>query len=258
MAHPDVEQAMALGITTVFDAFQQPGMSAGADLCIAKFAYQAIFDPTAKLRRHSLHAIADAEHGYSEFEHRLRCARCAVYNHRSRTARQDDSLRCEAAHELITDVMGVQFAVNPCLTHATRNQLAVLSAEIQYQNFIVSHRTQMWEQEREAATSSSRKISCALLRMRRLFNVIVGRFLDDLYVVNMGFPHTRCCDLYELRALLDSCDGGAAQVAHCRAQASHQLVHDLNHTAFVRNTPFHAFRHELVRRVFIILKITVA
>src|SRR3954470_23352352 len=157
MAHPHIEQAMAFGVATVFDTFQQLGMSAGADLCIAKFAYQAIFDPAAKLRRHSLHAITDAEHGYSELEHRLRCTRCAVYNHRSRTARQDDSLRCEAAHELITHVMGVQFAVNPCLTHATRNQLAVLSAEIQYQNFIVSHRTQMWEQERKAATSRAAK-----------------------------------------------------------------------------------------------------
>src|SRR6185436_244124 len=101
MAHPDVEQAMAFSVTTVLDAFQQPGMSAGADLGIAKFAYQTVLYFTAKLRRHGLHAIADAQHRYSELEHRLRCAWCAVYDDRSGAARQNDSPGCEAAHEFV-------------------------------------------------------------------------------------------------------------------------------------------------------------
>src|SRR5205814_8426122 len=46
-------------------------------------------------------------------------------------AREDDSLRAEAAHEVIGNVMGMDLAVDLRLAHPASDQLRVLRAEIQ-------------------------------------------------------------------------------------------------------------------------------
>src|SRR3546814_6559380 len=53
-------------------------------------------------------------------------------------------------------------------------------------------------------------------------------------------------DLHELRPRAHVLDGGAADVAHRRAQAAGELVHHAAQRAAVRHAAFDAFGHELV------------
>src|SRR5258706_9414896 len=103
---------MSLGIAAVFDAVEQLRMAAGPDLGVAEFAYQPVFHHAAKLRRHGLHAIADAQNGDAGLEHPLRGAWRAAFRDRGRPAREDDSPGREIAHEIVTDIVGMQFAVD--------------------------------------------------------------------------------------------------------------------------------------------------
>ena len=45
----------------------------------------------------------------------------------------------EIAHILRADVVGMDFAVDPGLAHATRDQLRVLRAEVEDENFLVHY-----------------------------------------------------------------------------------------------------------------------
>src|SRR5262249_58695661 len=72
MAHPYLEQAMALGGAHVLDTVEQPGMSARPHLGIAELAYLASLHAAPKLLRHGLHAVADPEDRRPGLEHRLR------------------------------------------------------------------------------------------------------------------------------------------------------------------------------------------
>src|SRR5258708_21338579 len=92
----------------------------------------------------------------------------------------------------------------------------------------------------------------------RLVDVVVGRFLDDLHVVDVGFAHAGAGDFHELGPIPDFADSRATEVPHSRTQPSHQLVHHLNDAALVGYAAFHTLGHQLVRAVFIVLEIAVA
>ena len=136
MAHPDVEQAVALRAGMVLDIAQQPGMAARAHLRIAVLALARRGDAAAELRGHSLHAVADAEHGHTEVEHQRVGTWCRGLVHRLRTAGQDHALRREAADRVRRQIPGMQLAVDTGLAHPPRDQLAVLRAEVQDQNAV--------------------------------------------------------------------------------------------------------------------------
>src|SRR3546814_15438223 len=55
---------------------------------------------------------------------------------------------------------------------------------------------------------------------------VVGRLARDGDVVHVALPEARIGDLHEARVLLQIGDGGAAGVAHGRAQAADELVDD--------------------------------
>jgi hypothetical protein len=76
VAHPDVEQAVALGVAAVLDAVEQRGVAAGAHLGIAEFApFFELSTLPPSCCGHRLHAVADAEHRHAQFEDHLRRAR---------------------------------------------------------------------------------------------------------------------------------------------------------------------------------------
>ncbi len=65
VAHPHVEQAVALGVDPVLDVAQQRRVAASAHLRVAEFVHGAGLDAAAELRGHRLHAVADAEHRHA-------------------------------------------------------------------------------------------------------------------------------------------------------------------------------------------------
>ena len=112
----------------------------------------------------------------------------------------------------------MNLAIDFGFPHSPRNQLRDLGTEIENQNLVVGH--EAWEGDEGRAGSKTRELQSTSLDPHpstlapELVDLIVGRFLDDLHVVHMGFPHTRGRDLHELRAFLDGVDVRAAQVAH--------------------------------------------
>lgn len=72
VAHPDIEQTMALFVGPVLDVAEQRRVAARADLGITELPLARAFDLAAQLLCHGLHAIADAEHRHTEFKHALR------------------------------------------------------------------------------------------------------------------------------------------------------------------------------------------
>jgi hypothetical protein len=136
VAHPDVEQAVALGRGVVLDVAQQPGVPAGAHLRIAVLALGGRRDAAAELRGHGLHAIADAEHRHAEIEHERVCPRRLGLVHRLRAAGENDPARRKLADQRRIHVPGMQLAVDAGLAHAPGNELRVLGAEVEDQEAV--------------------------------------------------------------------------------------------------------------------------
>ncbi len=134
MAHPDVEQAVTLGIAPVLDAVEELRMPARPHLRIAEFAHASGLDRAAQLRGHRLHAVADAEHRHALRPHGGRRARRIALRHAVRPAREHDALRRERAHEVVADVERMDLAVDVRLAQAARDELRVLRAEIEDQD----------------------------------------------------------------------------------------------------------------------------
>ena len=141
VAHPDVEQAVAFGIGLVLQAVEQPGVAARPHPRRAELAVVAPLDRAAELRRHGLHAVADAEHRHAGLPHRLRRAQLvAVVVGAGMAARQHDALRREAADEVVGDVVRMDLAVDLRLAHASGDELRDLRAEVEDEDLVVMHR----------------------------------------------------------------------------------------------------------------------
>ncbi len=97
VAHPDVQQAVALGAGVVLDVPQQPGVAAGAHLGVAVLAMGRRGDLAAELGGHGLHAVADAEHRDAEFEDGVVRPWRLVLVDRLRPAGEDHALGAEVA-----------------------------------------------------------------------------------------------------------------------------------------------------------------
>ena len=115
-------------------------MSACADLGISEFPNAALLHLTAELRRHGLHSVADAEHRYAKFEDGVRRTWLGAFDDRCVTAREDDPARLELADERIVHIERMQLAVDVRLAHPSCDELRVLRAEIENQDFLVLHR----------------------------------------------------------------------------------------------------------------------
>ena len=146
MAHPDLEHAVALRRGKVFNAFEQFGVAVGAHLGITKLARGAGFHLAAQLLRHGLHAVANTQHGNTEFKHGIRCA-VVHFVHAGVRAGQDDAFEVAVfgvlAHPVAADIAGVDFAKHMGFAHASGNQLGDLRAEVENQNFGMLHSINM-------------------------------------------------------------------------------------------------------------------
>src|SRR5205085_3532748 len=90
-----------------------------------------------------------------------------------------------------------------------------------------------------------------------LLDPVIGRFLDDLDVVDMGLAHAGAGDLDEAAALAHRGDVLAAAVAHAGAQAPGELADDADHAALVGDAPLDALGDELVGVVLGVLEVAV-
>src|SRR5204863_233664 len=68
---------------------------------------------------------------------------------------------------------------------------------------------------------------------------VVWRFAGDDHVVHMTLAHAGAGDADELGILVEVGNRAATGVAHRRAQASDDLVHDIGHRSLERHLPFH-------------------
>src|SRR5690606_6691502 len=99
---------------------------------------------------------------------------------------------------------------------------------------------------------------CALFQQEAvLFSAVVGRFLGDLHVMDVGFTYACRGDFDELGLGAHLFDGSTAAIAHGSAYAADQLINDGDNAALVRYTAFYAFRHELIDVVGGILEVAI-
>lgn len=104
------------------------------DLRPAVLADGRRLDLAAELVRHELRAVAYAEDGYAERKDLLAVRRGIRLVDALRAAREDDRLGRERADLLQGKRMRMHLAVNAAFAHAARDQLVVLTAEVQHDN----------------------------------------------------------------------------------------------------------------------------
>jgi hypothetical protein len=131
-----VKQAVALGVDPVLDVAQQRRMAARAHLGIAELVHGAGLDAAAELRRHGLHAVADAEHWHAELPDRGRRGRRARLRDGLRPPGEDDRAWVESQDVGVAGVPGMDLAVHPELADPACDQLGVLGAEVKYQDAV--------------------------------------------------------------------------------------------------------------------------
>ena len=99
----------------------------------AVFALLGMTHRTAERLRHDLLAVAKTEHGDAQLEDLGVDRRCIFGIDACRTARQDDGARILLTHLISGDVARNDLGIHVQVTHATRDELAVLRAEIENQ-----------------------------------------------------------------------------------------------------------------------------
>src|SRR5689334_19103248 len=93
-------------------------------------------DPAAELGTHSLHPVTDPEHRHAEAEDDFGGARRSRLGQRSGATRQNDRPRRKIPDPIFRHRERVDFAINPALAHASRDQLRDLAAEIEDQDAV--------------------------------------------------------------------------------------------------------------------------
>ena len=106
----------------------------------AVLALRACLDRSAAEMADELHAVADAEHGNAQLQHGFIAGRGIVAVYAVRSAGEDDALRRHRADLLHGHFARTDLGIDAMLTHAARDQLLVLSAEIQDQYGLSGHK----------------------------------------------------------------------------------------------------------------------
>ena len=89
----------------------------------------------AELLRHKLAAVADAEDGNAQREYRRIDTGRVRGIDTVRPAGKDDACRVEGADFLHSGGIGLQLAVDVLLPHTAGNELIILAAKVQNQDF---------------------------------------------------------------------------------------------------------------------------
>ena len=93
VTHPHLEHPVAFGRPEVLEVLEQPGVAVRPHLGVAELAVVAPRHRPAELRRHRLHAVADAEHRHAARPHLVRRAELVVLVGAAVAAREDDADR---------------------------------------------------------------------------------------------------------------------------------------------------------------------
>src|SRR3990172_2573858 len=112
MAHPHIQQAVALLVEVILDIAQQAGVAMRADPRMSVFPQARCRHLPAQLFRHGLHAVTDAEHRDTEREDDLRGPEAGGDGDGFRTAREDDGLWPEGLDGVRREVEGMDLAVD--------------------------------------------------------------------------------------------------------------------------------------------------
>ena len=98
----------------------------------AVFALARVLYLSAQHMCDELRAVADAEHGNTRFQNCLIYLGRALFIYAGRSAREDNALRVLGENLLRRLGAGIHFAVNVLLSYPARDQLVILTAEVEY------------------------------------------------------------------------------------------------------------------------------
>gem|GEM_PF-5377089 len=128
VAHPDDLPAR--------QPFRQCAMIGEFDFRPSVFPLVRRLDATAQFVRHQLHAVANAENRHAELEHaRVGFRRARIVDAR-RTTGKDDAFRRPLAKLVRRHMVRQKLAVDAEIAYAARDQLVVLSAEIEHRDHL--------------------------------------------------------------------------------------------------------------------------
>ncbi len=131
VAHPDVQQGVAVVVEVVFDVVQQLSLAVNLDLGVAKFLDFGALYGAAQLFGHGLHAVADAEYGHAELEDGLRCSRAAFGVDGFGATSEDDAVGVVVPDFLVAHVEGADFGEDADFADSSGDELGVLGAEVE-------------------------------------------------------------------------------------------------------------------------------
>ncbi len=114
---------------------QRTWPSLGMELGMAELPLACRNDPPAEVAAHELHAVADSQNRHAEFKEFLGDGRSTLLVDRLGAAGKDDTPGSEVPDSLQVHVEGMQFAVDMCLPHPPGNELGVLGAEVENEDF---------------------------------------------------------------------------------------------------------------------------
>ena len=103
----------------------------------AVLALPRLGDGAAERVGHGLEAVANAEDRHAQLQQLRPQGRCAIGVDRARTTRQHDGHRVLGLDFFNGGGVRNNLGINPSLTHATRNQLCVLRAEIHHEDWLM-------------------------------------------------------------------------------------------------------------------------
>ncbi len=133
VAHPHIDARIAI---VVGQAAEQRVVRHQFDFGVAELAGVGGFGGAAQLRGQGLHAVADAENRQAGIEHLLRRLRRARQRGGFRTTGKNDALGAELRDFLGIMIPGPDFAVDANFADAAGDQLGVLRAEIEDEDFV--------------------------------------------------------------------------------------------------------------------------
>mgnify|MGYP003643672280 CR=1 FL=1 len=136
MTHPDIEQCAPVMIHMVSHTLEQATVAVGLDLGIAKFLNGGAFHGATELGSHGLHAITDTQNRDTQLENQLGSPGRFSGGNRLRPPRQDDAFGIEGNDLRVIHIPGADFRVDPDFAYTAGDQLRILGAEIQYQDFV--------------------------------------------------------------------------------------------------------------------------
>ena len=140
---------------------------------VAKLALVRGLHRAAQLKRHGLHAVANAQHRHAQLKNDARRPRRFLQGHAFRPPGEDDAARRPVDDFRLGNIKGQNFAKDPELPHPARDELGVLRSKVEDQNpFLVN----------VVAHGGSRLA---------LAGRVVRCFLGNAHPVHVAFRHAR-------------------------------------------------------------------